>query len=301
MYREKKKYLWSLLFVLTIFVTTGWVGQAQSQEKYPTKAIDLICPFSPGGTTDLWGRITADFLKKKWGVPVNLINKTGGAGVPANLEVHQAAPDGYTMLTENQSSCSFHEISIKNLPYKTLDRTFVALLAVTPSVIICTPSLPWKNLKDLEADAKKDPGNFTWATTGAGASDVLQRQLFKAIGVDIAKTKPVTVRGMGEANPMVAGGHVKMCSDAAPTAHSHVKGGLVKALAITGFRMPELYPDLPTTAEQGYPTVKNVWWWGISGPPKLPPDIIGKWEEALQELLKDPEYIGKIKKLVLLR
>jgi tripartite-type tricarboxylate transporter receptor subunit TctC len=199
------------------------------------------------------------------------------------------------MLTENQSSCSFHEVSIKDLPYKTLDRTFIALLAVTPSVIICSPKLPCKNLKELEAEVKKDPENFTWASTGAGAADFLQRQFFKAIGVDIAKTKPVITRGMGEANPLIAGGHIKMGSDAAPTAHPHVKGGLVKALAITGFRMPELYPDLPTTGEQGYPTVNNVWWWGISGPPKLPSDIIGKWEEALQELLKDPEYVSKIK------
>lgn len=294
--RRKERLLRNMFVFLVIsFLFIGGIDQVRSQERYPSRAIDLICPFAPGGTTDLWARITADFLKKKWGVPVNVINKTGGGGVPANLEVHQATPDGYTMLTENQSSCSFHEVSIKNLPYKTLDRTFIALVAVTPSVIICSPNLPWKNLKDLEEDAKRDPGNFTWATTGAGASDVLQRQLFKAIGVDITKTKPVTVRGMGEANPMVAGGHVKMCSDAAPSAHPHVKGGLVKALAITGFRMPELYPDLPTTAEQGYPTVKNVWWWGISGPPKLPPDIIKKWEEVIQELLKDPEYVSKIK------
>ncbi len=283
------------LLLLAFVVTTFWAAEAQSQDKYPNRAIDLICPFSPGGTTDMWARITADFLKKKWGVPVNVINKTGGGGVPANLEVHRAKPDGYTMLTENQSSCSFHEVSIKDLPYKTLDRTFVALLAVTPSVIICTPTLPWKNLKDLEVDLKKDPGSFTWATTGAGASDVLQRQLFKAMGVDIAKTKPVTVRGMGEANPMVAGGHVKMCSDAAPSAHSHVKGGLVKALAITGFRMPELYPDLSTTAEQGYPGIKNVWWWGISGPPKLPAQIAKAWEDAIKGLLKDPEFTSKIK------
>jgi len=293
--KRGRGFFLNVLFLFIVFIMlTGWVVQAHSQDKYPSRGIDLICPFSPGGTTDLWARITADFLKKKWGVPVNVVNKTGGAGVPANLEVHQAKPDGYTMLTENQSSCSFHEISIKNLPYRTLDRTFVALIAVTPSVIICTPSLPWNNLKDLAADARKDPGNFTWATTGAGASDVLQRQLFKAIGVDIAKTKPVTVRGMGESNPMVAGGHVKMCSDAAPTAHSHVKGGLVKALAITGFRMPELYPNLSTTAEQGYPTVKNVWWWGISGPPKLPPHVVAKWEEVLQELIKDPEFVSKI-------
>lgn len=295
MRRRKRLVVNISILVVLSFLFIGGIDQVHSQQKYPSRAIDLICPFAPGGTTDLWARITADFLKKKWGVPVNVINKTGGGGVPANLEVHQAVPDGYTMLTENQSSCSFHEVSIKNLPYRTLDRTFIALVAVTPSVIICSPNLPWKNLKDLEEDAKKDPGNFTWATTGAGASDVLQRQLFKAIGVDITKTKPVTVRGMGEANPMVAGGHVKMCSDAAPSAHPHVKGGLVKALAITGFRMPELYPDLPTTAEQGYPTVKNVWWWGISGPPKLPPDIIKKWEEVIQDLLKDPEYISKIK------
>jgi tripartite-type tricarboxylate transporter receptor subunit TctC len=131
--------------------------------------------------------------------------------------------------------------------------------------------LPWKNLKDLEVDAKNDPGNFTWATTGAGASDVLQRQLFKAIGVDIAKTKPVTVRGMGEANPMVAGGHVKMCSDAAPTAHPHVKGGLVKALAITGFRMPE--PTRTCLRSERLPSLRMSVW--AFRPPKLP-QIVAK-------------------------
>jgi len=294
--RGKKFCLFSMLSILMFLVLAGWVEQGQSQPKYPTRAIDLICPWAPGGTTDLWARITADFLKKKWGVPVNVVNKTGGAGVPANLEVHKAAPDGYTMLTENQSSCSFQEVSIKELPYKTLDRTFISLVAITPSVIICSPKLNVKNLKELEAEAKRDPGNFTWASLGAGAAEFLQRQLFKAMGVDITKTKPVITRGAGEFNPLIAGGHIKMGSDAAPTAHSFVTGGQVRALAITRFRMPELYPDLPTTAEEGYPAVNNVFWWGISGPPKLPPDIIGKWEEALQELLKDPEYIGKIKK-----
>jgi tripartite-type tricarboxylate transporter receptor subunit TctC len=284
-----------VLSLFIVFILTGWAMQAQSQEKYPTRAIDLICPFSPGGTTDLWARITADFLKKKWGVPVNVINKTGGAGVPANVEVYQATPDGYTMLTENQSSCSFLEVSIKDLPFKVMDRTFVALIAVSPSVIICSSKSPWKNLKDLEVEAKKDPSNFTWAALGAGAAEVLQRQFFKAIDVDISKTKPVIVRGMGEGDTLIAGGHIKMGSDAAPTSYSLVKGGMLRALAITQFRMPDLYPDVSTTAEQGYPTVNNAWWWGISGPPKLPPHIIAKWEEILQELLRDPEFVSKIK------
>jgi tripartite-type tricarboxylate transporter receptor subunit TctC len=286
------------LSVLAVLVMIGaWPGQAHAQSKYPAKAIDWICPFAPGGTTDMWARITAEFLKKKWGVPVNVVNKTGGAGVPGNLEVYKAAPDGYTMLVDNQSSCSFLEVSIKDLPFKVMDRTFIAVVAVTPSVIMVAANSPIKSMKDLEADIKKDPGAFTWVSTGsAGASDFLSRQLFKAINVDVTKTKPVIVRGLGEGNPMVAGGHVKFVSDAAPSAHSFVTGNMLKALAITGFRMPDLYAGLQTTAELGYPGVNNVWWWGVSGPPKLPPEIAKKWDDTLQELLKDPEYVGKITK-----
>ncbi len=294
--RKKNKFL--LYIVAFLFVITALVSSVRGAEtKYPSRAVDLICPFAPGGTTDMWARITADFLKKKWGVPVNVINKTGGGGVPANLEVYKAAPDGYTMLTDSQSACSFLEVSIKDLPFKVMDRTFIGVVAVTPSVIMVATSSPLKTLKDLELDAKKDPGNFTWVSTGsAGASDFLARQFFKAINVDVAKTKPVIVRGLGEGNPLTAGGHVKMVSDAAPSAHSFVTGNMLRALAITGFRMPDLYPGLQTTAELGLPAVNNVWWWGISGPPKLPADVIKKWDETIQELLKDPEYVGKITK-----
>jgi tripartite-type tricarboxylate transporter receptor subunit TctC len=295
---RKTRRIVLLTVVAFLFVFSGLATFALGAEsKYPSRAVDLICPFSPGGTTDMWARITADFLKKKWGVPVNVINKTGGGGVPANLEVYKAAPDGYTMLTDSQSACSFLEVSIKDLPFKVMDRTFIGVVAVTPSVIMVATSSPLKTLKDLENDAKKDPGNFTWVSTGsAGASDFLARQFFKAINVDVAKTKPVIVRGLGEGNPLTAGGHVKMVSDAAPSAHSFVTGNMLRALAITGFRMPDLYPGLQTTAEQGLPGVNNVWWWGISGPPKLPAEIAKKWDETLQDLVKDPEYVAKITK-----
>ena len=293
--RRKRFFLTILSFLIIPIMLTGWVIQAQSQPKYPTRAIDLICPFAPGGTTDLWSRFFSDFLKKKWDVPVNVINKTGGGSVPANFEVYKAAPDGYTLLADSQASCSFLEVGIKDLPFKVMDRTFIASVSVAPSVIICSPKLPLKNLKELEAEVKRDPENFTWASTGsAGTSDFLQRQFFKAIGVDVAKTKPIITRGMGEANTMIAGGHIKMGSDAAPTAYPHVKGGLVRALAIT-YKMPDLYPDLLTTQEQGYPTVNAVWWFGFSGPPNLPSHIVSRWEEALQEILKDPGFVSKMK------
>ena len=296
---DKRKKGFSLIilsFLIVSVVLTGVVKQAQSQEKYPTRAIDLIIPFAPGGTTDLWARFVADFLKKKWNVPVNAINKTGGGSVPANVEVYQAAPDGYTMLADCQASCSFLEVGIKDLPFKVMDRTFVATLAVAPSIFICSPKLPFKNLKDVEIDAKSDPANFTWSSTGsAGASDYCMRQFFKAIGVDVAKTKPVITRGMGEANTLVAGGHIKLGTDASVSALSSIQGGLVRPLGIC-LKTPEFYPNLATTAEQGYPTVDHVWWFGISGPPKLPPHILGRWEEALQEMLKDSEFLSRMKK-----
>lgn len=293
--REKRVFLSILSFLTTFYILTGWVQEAQSQDKYPTRAIDLIIPFSPGGPADVWARITADFLRKKWGVPINAVNKPGGAGVPANLEVHQAAADGYTMLAENQSSCSFHEVSIKNLPYKTMDRTFVALLVISPSVFVSSPTLPLKNLKDLEVWVKKDPENCTWYSLGAGAADFLNRQFFKAIGVDIRKTKPVITTGGTTAYPLIASGQIKMGNGSAFAVSTAFRGGLVKPLAITGFRMPEVFPDLSTTIEQGYPTVNTVWWWGISGPPKLPSHIVNKWEEDLREISRDPELVLKIK------
>jgi tripartite-type tricarboxylate transporter receptor subunit TctC len=302
MSKKNARFLLRFLCLLVIsnvgLATFLWAGQAfAADSKYPAKAVDLICPFAPGGTTDMWARITADFLKKKWGVPVNVVNKTGGGGVPGNLEVYKATPDGYTMLVDNQSSCSFLEVSIKDLPFKVMDRTFVAVMAVTPSMVLTSTKNPWKTMKDVEMECKRDPANFTWISTGsAGASDVFWRQFFKAIGVDVNKTKPVITRGVGEGNPMAAGGHVKMASDAAPSAHSFVTGGMLRAVAITGYRMPDLYPDTLTTAEQGYPTVNNVWWWGISGPPKLPADVEKKWEDTLLELSKDPEYVSKITK-----
>jgi tripartite-type tricarboxylate transporter receptor subunit TctC len=163
---------------------------------------------------------------------------------------------------------------------------------------LCSPKSPWKNLKDLEAEVKKDPGNFTWVSIGAGSVDYTTRLFFKAIGVDVTKTKPVSTRGLGEGNTLVAGGHIKIGIDATPSALPNVKGGLLKGLALTSkFRMEEDYPGVATTEEQGYPTVDSVFWFGISGPPNLPSDIVNKWDEALQEVLKDPEFTSKIKKI----
>jgi len=297
MYPKIKKCQLSVLFVLIALMFTGWVVPVEAQEKYPTRAIEIIVPFVPGGSTDLIGRLIADNLKKKWGVSVNVINKPGGNTVPANLEVDQSKPDGYTVFSDSQSSCSLLDVAVKDLPFKVLDRTFIAFTTASPHIFYANAASPIKNLKDVEAEVKKNPGEFTWGSFGGvGAGDFVWRQFFKGIGVDVAKTKPVVTRGGAEIVSFVAGNHIKLGTASPTSGISHVRAGTVKVVGVSGFRSPD-FPDVPTAVEQGYPTVTAVFWTSISGPPNLPPHLITKWEEAIQEMIKDPEFISKSKNL----
>jgi tripartite-type tricarboxylate transporter receptor subunit TctC len=294
MVRGKRVLFYSVCSLIVLSVL--WPVQGQSQERYPTKAIDIVVPFVAGGSTDLLARFVAENLKQKWGVPVNVSNKPGGNTVPAQLEVYQAKPDGYTMFSDSQSSCSLLELAVKDLPIKVLDRTFIAFTTASPSVFWVPSSSPVKNLKDLEAEIKKDPGNFTWTSFGGvGAGDFTMRQLFKAMGIDVNKTKPVVTRGGADAVAMIAGGHVKLGTSSPVSGISHVKAGTVRVLAVSGGSRVQEFPDVASAAEQGYPKIDAIFWTGFSGPPKLPAHVIQKWDEALREMLKDQTFLSKIK------
>lgn len=290
---------WLFTILLIIFLLTGWVAQVQSQEKYPTRAIDLIVPFAPGASTDLVARIAADYLNKIWKVPVNVINKPGGNTVPACLEVYSAKPDGYTLLVDNNPSSSMTPIVVKKLPYKIMDRAFIAIISEVPMVPIVHSGSPFKSLKDLEIEAKKDPESFTWTSLGgAGAQDFTCRQFLKAIGIDVTKTKPVMAPGGAPAVALTAGGHVKMGVGTTSGALPAIKAGTVRPLAITSKTREPNLPDVPTTAELGYPTVSCIYWIGFSGPPNLPSHIIENFDKALQEMLKDPMVLSRLDKIM---
>lgn len=295
---ERMKCFWvCLISVLIIMVLTGWVEQVQSQEKYPTRSIDLIVPFAPGAGTDIIARLTAAYLKIKWGVPVNVINKAGGNSVPANLEVYQATPDGYTMMADSQSSSSGLEAAIRNLPFKVMDRTFTGMLTVIPNVFFVAFTAPWKNMKDIEAEVKKDPESFTWTSLGGGGgTDVVMRQFLKAINVDVSRTKPIMIRGGSEGVSLVSGGHVKVGITTTSSINTTAKANVTRVVGLTEFRSRE-FPDVPTFKEAGYPEVNGVYWWGVSGPPKLPSYITDKWESALREMSNDPEFVSKLEKV----
>jgi tripartite-type tricarboxylate transporter receptor subunit TctC len=292
---RKKRFLMHFAALLIIFVFTGWFTQAHCQDKYPAKAIDLIVPVTPGGAADLYARLVAEGVKKRWGVPVNVINKPGGNTVPANLELYQAKPDGYTVLADSHSGVCLLEIGMKDLPFKVLDRTYIAVLATSPHVYYVPASSAMKNLKDVEAEVKKDPEHFTWGSFGgASPGDFSVRQFFKASGIDVSKTKPVSARGGSEVLTMTAGGHIKLGPGAPGSGLPHVRAGTVRVVGVSGSRAPD-FPDVPTAVEQGYPTVKGAYYLGISGPPNLPASVGAKWDEALRELVNDPAFISKLK------
>ncbi len=166
--RKSKLIFLTGLMIISIIILTGWNEQAQSQEAYPTKPIEIIIPFAAGGGADLTNRILADALRKKWGVPVNVINKPGGNSIPGMLAVHNANPDGYTVLGDGNSTSTCRIVEEKDLPFKIMDRTYVGKIGTNAHVFLVASNSPFKSLKDVAAEAKRDPGNFTWAMLGAG-------------------------------------------------------------------------------------------------------------------------------------
>ena len=277
-----------------LFLGLCWSLTGQCADKYPTRAVDFICPFGTGGSSDATNRVITDYLKNVWKVPVNMVSNPGGATVPASLEIYNAAPDGYTLLADT-SATSMLPIAVREVPFDVLERTFIATIFSFPQIFVVPANSPIKNMQDLADAAKKSPETFTWTSMGGtGSQDFTARQFFKAIGVDVSKTKPVVGKGGGDAATLTAGGHVVMGIVAPNTGAPLIKGGMMVPLSITSDKRIPMYPDVPTTAEVGYPTVNFGQWGGVSGPPKTSPEIIETWDKAVQDMIKDPQFVSKL-------
>ena len=295
MKRFNRGFFRSLVSITVALVLIGWAGSVESQPKYPTRTIEIIVPFTAGGGVDLTARLTASYMSKKWGVQVNVVNKPGGNTVPANLELYRAEPDGYTLYEEASTVCF---LAARKLPFDIMDRTFISITNIGPQIMYVPSSSPYKTLKDVAVAAKSDPGNFTWASRGGpDPSDYQVIQFLKEAGVDYRKTKPIASQGASQGVIMVAGGHAMLGSGSGTSALPALNAGTLRALSVTGSERFAKLPDVPTAAEAGYPkaTVDN--WFGVVGPPKLPAYVVSIWEEALQKMLKDPEYITKLENI----
>ncbi|MCL4768066.1 MAG: tripartite tricarboxylate transporter substrate binding protein [Hyphomicrobiaceae bacterium] len=273
-------------------------AHAQSGPKYPSEAITMIVPYNPGGATDLTARVVADYMNKKWGVAVNVVNKSAGVRVPALLELYGAKPDGYTLLMDGMGSSSQMPVAVPNLPVDIMARTFIAIIADTPSIYVVAPNSPIKNLKDLEAEIKKDPASFTWTSLGgAGSYDHAMRKFMKSIGVNVNNTRPVVVKGGAEGVSLTASGSVKIGFATMSSAGPAIAAKIVRPIAITSARRNASFLDIATVVEQGYPDALQADRYGPSGPPNMPAHVVKQWSDALQEMLKDPEVVQKLERI----
>ena len=278
------------LALLLAGVTTAvmFSTAARAQENFPTRPIKLLVPFAPGGTTDLFARKYAVRLARKLNQPVVPENKAGAAGAIAAAETARAAADGYTLFFASSTTMAILP-SMMSKPTYDVERDFapVALLGITPLMVAVNSNLPAKTLPELLTLLKANPGKYSYGTSGTGSANHLVGELFKKIGgVDLLH---VPYKGSAPAVQDLIGGQTHVLIDAGTVLLPQVKGGRLKALAVTGSRRDPNLPDVPTVREQGFAGLEAAGFQGLVGPAGMPREIVDRLSSELVRVLAQPD------------
>ena len=255
---------------------------------YPTHPITLVVPYAAGGGNDVIARIVAERMSASLGQPIVIENRGGAGGTIATRQVAKAEPDGYTLLIAT-SSLAINPSLYPNIGYDPRkDFAAVGLIASSSNVVLVHPQVAAHSIKELIGLAKRDDGKLTFASTGTGSSVHLAAELFA--GMAGVKITHVPYKGSGPALNDLLGGHVTMMFSTMASAAGLVReGSKVRALAVTGAKRSELFPDLPTVAEAGLPGYEAVLHYGIVAPAGTPRPVIEKLNAALNAALGSGE------------
>jgi tripartite-type tricarboxylate transporter receptor subunit TctC len=256
-------------------------------QTYPTRPVRIIVPFAAGGPATVLAHVIAQPLTETFGQSFYVENLPTGASNVGTATAAKSAPDGYTLLIVTPSFVINPSLYAK-LAYDPIkDFTSVMLAVTSPHVLIVNPSFPAKNLKELIALAKANPGKYSYASAGTGQSAQLAAELFKlAFGLDIVH---VPFNGGAPAMNSTIGGHTPMAFNALPSAASLIKEGKLRALAVTsGTRAPE-FPDVPTLEEAGAPGQVSLFFQGIVAPAGTPKEIVDQLYREIDKILARPE------------
>lgn len=287
-----------LLSLGTVACSSGKSAPASKEAAYPAKQIELVVPYTAGGGTDMVARATADVLSKKWNVPIIVTNKPGGATVPGvNYALKEAKADGYTVLMDAHTSSSMMVGAFKNPPITLADRKFVGRIILDPFAFAVKADAPWKDLKEFSNWAKSNPEKLMYGTVGpSGPSRYVVSEWLSTIGVDPAKAKMVVTDGGSDSLTKLAGGHINLAVHTVAESYALAEAGKIKILGVLSDKRSPYMPNVPTVKEQGVMDQVNAKYWvGISLPTGAPDTIVKKWEAALADLSKDPDFQAKIK------
>lgn len=264
-------------------------------QDFPTRPVRIVVAFPPGGPTDFVGRLVADKMTNLLGQRVYIDNKPGANGTLGGGDVAKSDPDGYSLFLTTAGAVTVSPHIMAKMPFDTFgDFAPVALVTKVSEVLVVSPKLGIKNVKELVALAKQKPGAITFASTGVGSPPHLaQLMLDAAAGV---KFLHVPYRGAAPALTDLLGGQVQVVSLDIPVVISQIRAGTLVAIGIAGDKRDAILPDVPTLAEQGYPNTDASNWYALLAPARTPPAVIAKLNKAVNDALADPALHDKLVK-----
>ena len=274
--------LWStLLPALLAFCAAGVPAQT-----YPARAIKLVVPSSPGGGTDIVGRILGQKLSEQLGQQFVIENRAGAGTIIGNDAVAKSAPDGYTLLM-GLSTLAINPSMYANLPYDALrDFAPISQAVSAPNILTLHPSVPAKTVKELIALAKAKPGSLTFGSAGMGTSPHLSGELFKSLArIDMVH---VPFKGSGQSIISQLAGEIAANFPSVPTAMPYIKAGRLRGLGVTTAKRAQALPDVPSIAESGLPGYEATQWFGLLAPAGTPRAVIDRlYQESSRALRTD--------------
>jgi tripartite-type tricarboxylate transporter receptor subunit TctC len=262
-------------------------------QSWPSKPVRLVIPFAPGGGADIAGRIIAQEMSVGLGQSFVVENRTGAGGTLAPDNVAKSSPDGYSVVLAHVGGISIAPYLFKNLPYNPEKDLVPVTLAVNGlSVLVVHPELPVKSVRELIAHAKANPNKLSFSSAGTGTDTHLAAELFKSM----TGTQMVHVPYKGGAPALLdlTAGRVQLSFASVATTISSIKGGKLRALAMTGARRFELLPDLPTIAEAGVPGYEINNWYGLFVPTGTPAEVVKRLHGEAVKALAKPDVRTKL-------
>ncbi|MGZ5178676.1 MAG: Bug family tripartite tricarboxylate transporter substrate binding protein [Burkholderiales bacterium] len=271
-------------------------GVAFAAQAYPTRPIRIVVAYTPAGATDILARVIDQKMNEAWGQPVIIENRPGANGNIGTEYAAKAAPDGHTFLMTTAGPHGINPSLYRKLGYDAVkDFTAVSLVALVPNILVVSNALPVKNVKELIAYAKANPGKLSYGSPGAGSTAHLSMELFKSM----TGTNLVHVPYKGSAGVLtdVMGGQIAATMDNMPAYLPQVKAGKIRALAVTPNKRSPAAPDIPTVAEAGVPGYNSSAWFGLVAPAATPKDVVTKLSVETARILQLPDVKSRLSEL----